>query len=104
MMAQACEGQLLQVVGAFDAVGGLAELLHGWEEQRDQHGDNRNDHQQLENSESAAGNAFRTDHGSCLRHVKSIQSTENRVSSAGLQPILTTPGPNTNDRRTEPPS
>src|SRR5262249_52840336 len=39
------EADLLEVVGALDAVGRLADLLHGRQQQRDQHADDGDHHQ-----------------------------------------------------------
>jgi len=44
--------ELLQVVRAGGAGGGLADLLDGGEEQPDQDGDDRDHHQQLDQRES----------------------------------------------------
>ena len=52
----AVQGQtdLLEIVLTLDAVGRFAHLLHGGHEQGDQHGDDGDDHQQLDQGESAA--------------------------------------------------
>jgi hypothetical protein len=44
---------LLQVVLALGAGGGLADFLHGWQEQTDEDGDDGNHYQQLNQSETA---------------------------------------------------
>ena len=48
------EAQLLQVVHALRPAGGLAGRLDGGEEQCDQHGDDGDDHQQLDESKATA--------------------------------------------------
>ena len=45
------EADLLQVVLALGPGGGLADLLHGGQQQADQDGDDRDDHQQLDERE-----------------------------------------------------
>ena len=45
------EADLLEVVGAFHAGGGLPHLLDGGQQQPDQHGDDRDHHQQLDQRE-----------------------------------------------------
>ena len=45
------EADLLQVVDALRPAGGLARRLDGGQEQGDQHGDDRDDHQQLDQGE-----------------------------------------------------
>src|SRR5205807_129756 len=49
-VVEAVHGQahLLEVVGALDACGRLAHLLHRRQEQADQHGDDGNDNKQLD--------------------------------------------------------
>jgi hypothetical protein len=42
------DADLLEVVGALHACGGLADLLHGGQQQPDQDRDNRDDDQQLD--------------------------------------------------------
>jgi hypothetical protein len=42
-----------------NAPRGLARLLHGGQQQRNQHGDNRNHHQQFDQSEPARRNPMR---------------------------------------------
>ena len=54
MVAVQGEPDLLEVAGAADAVGGLADLLDGGQEQADQHGDNRDDDEQLDECESGS--------------------------------------------------
>jgi hypothetical protein len=46
------QADLLEVVGALHAVGRLAHLLHGGQEQADQDGDDGNHHQQLDQGKS----------------------------------------------------
>jgi hypothetical protein len=48
------QADLLQVVGALGAPGGLAGTLHGRQEQGDEHADDRDDHQQLDQGETAS--------------------------------------------------
>ncbi len=48
---------LLQVVRALNAPGRLARRLHGREQERDQHRDDGDDHQQLDQSEAFLGTA-----------------------------------------------
>src|SRR5262249_18861967 len=48
------QSELLEVVGAFEPVGGLAHLLDGGQEQANQHGNDGNHHQQLDEREAAA--------------------------------------------------
>ena len=50
------EGQpeLLEVVGTMHAIGRLADLLYGRQEQGDQDGDDGNDNQELDEGEPAA--------------------------------------------------
>jgi hypothetical protein len=48
------DAELLDVVGARHACGGLAHLLDGGEEQADQDGDDGDHHQQLDQRERAA--------------------------------------------------
>src|SRR5262249_33854757 len=47
------EAELLQVIGAAHACGGLAHLLHGGEQEADEDGDDRYHHQQLDQREAA---------------------------------------------------
>ena len=47
LVGQAAEGQLLEVVAALHLSGCLARRLNGRQQQRDQNGDDRDDHQQL---------------------------------------------------------
>src|SRR5262249_7865212 len=42
------DAHLFEVVGALGAVGGVADLLHGRQEQRDQDADDGDHHQQLD--------------------------------------------------------
>ena len=49
-----CQANLLQVVLAGTAGGGLAHFLHGRQQQADEDRNNRDHHQQLDQSESAA--------------------------------------------------
>ena len=46
--------QLLHVVAAGHTRCGFAHLLHGWQEQADQDGDNRNHHEKLNECKSSA--------------------------------------------------
>jgi hypothetical protein len=46
------QAQLLQIVGALQAGGGLADLLDGGQEQADEDGDDGDHHQQLDQRES----------------------------------------------------
>ena len=46
------EADLLQVVFALDAIGGLAHLLHGRQQQADEHGNDGNHHQQFDQSKA----------------------------------------------------
>src|SRR5262249_51442816 len=57
--------QLLQVVGALHARGGLADLLYRGEEKTNQDGNNSDDDQQLDQREghAAAWTVNNTDHG-----------------------------------------
>ena len=48
------QADLLQVVGAIDAAGRFAHLLHRRQQQADQHGDDGDDHQQLDQRKAAA--------------------------------------------------
>src|SRR5262245_26569339 len=50
-MLVAGQADLLEVVGALDAAGGLAHLLHRRQEQPDQHRDDADHHQQLDQRE-----------------------------------------------------
>ena len=52
-----CANNLHQVVAALGPPGGLARRLDGRQEQRDQHGDDRDHHQQLDQRE-AMGSAI----------------------------------------------
>src|SRR5262249_54588833 len=45
------QAELLQIVRTLGAVGGLADLLHGGQEQRDEDADNGDHHQQLDERE-----------------------------------------------------
>ena len=45
------QADLLEVVGALDAAGGLAGRLHGRQQQRDQDADDGDDHQELDEGE-----------------------------------------------------
>ena len=45
------QAELFQVVLALHAVGGLTHLLHGRQKQAHQNGNDRNDHQQLDECE-----------------------------------------------------
>src|SRR5205823_2535287 len=56
------EGELLEVVGALHACGGLADLLDGGQEQADQDGDDRYYHQQLDQRERPQPPAKTTQH------------------------------------------
>src|SRR5204863_2455519 len=46
--------ELLEVVDALGAAGGLARRLHGRHQQRDQHGDDGDDDQQLDQRETTS--------------------------------------------------
>jgi hypothetical protein len=48
------QANLLEVVGTGHPVGGLAHLLHSWQEQADQDGDDGDDYQQLDEREAAS--------------------------------------------------
>src|SRR5262249_1463414 len=48
------QGDLLEIVSANHAVGRLAHLQYGRHHQPDQHGNNGNDHQKLDQRETAA--------------------------------------------------
>ena len=48
------QADLLEVVDALDAAGGLARRLHGGQQQRDQDRDDRDDDQQLDQREGGA--------------------------------------------------
>jgi hypothetical protein len=48
------QGELLEVVLALGAGGGLAHLLHGGQEQADEEGDDGDHHQQLDQREAPA--------------------------------------------------
>ena len=58
------QDNLLEVVLALEAVGGLAHLLDGGQEQADEHRDDRDDDQQLDQREGRA--ALGTCHGEYL--------------------------------------
>jgi len=47
------EADLLQVVDALGPAGGLPCGLNGWQQQRDQHRDDRDDNQQFDQGEGA---------------------------------------------------
>ena len=47
------QADLLEVVGALDPAGGLADLLHRRQQQADQDGDDGDDDQQLDQREAA---------------------------------------------------
>src|SRR5262249_32890401 len=49
------QADLLEVVGALQACGGLADLLHRGEQQADEDRDDGDDHQQLGQGEARAG-------------------------------------------------
>ena len=49
------QAELLQVVGALGAPGRFAGRLDGWQEQRDEHGDDGDHHQQLDQRERFHG-------------------------------------------------
>jgi hypothetical protein len=53
-----CKTKLLQIVRALHAPGGLACRLHGREQQRDQDGDDRDDHQELDQGKSSASDSI----------------------------------------------
>jgi hypothetical protein len=46
------QAELFQVVAARHAIGGLAHLLHRRHQQRDEHGDDRDHHQELDERHS----------------------------------------------------
>src|SRR5262249_32964146 len=48
------QAELLKVVGALHAGGGLADLLHGGEQQADENGNDGDHHQQLDQREAMA--------------------------------------------------
>jgi len=48
------EAELLQIIEALRAAGGLARRLDGGQEQRDQDGDDGNDDQQLDQGETTS--------------------------------------------------
>jgi hypothetical protein len=54
------DADLLEVVGAGGAGGGLAHFLHSGQQQPDQHGDDRDDDEQLDQRERGAGFRPRT--------------------------------------------
>src|SRR5205085_11752882 len=73
---------LLEVVAALDALGGRAHLLDGGDEQADQDGDDRDDHQQLDQREPALpAPGEETDHSTTPR---SENTRESRVGGATL--------------------
>jgi hypothetical protein len=47
-----CQPDLLEVIGTLNATGGFARGLNGGQKQRDQHGDDRDDDQQFDQSEA----------------------------------------------------
>ena len=49
------ETDLLEVVRALGATGGLAGRLHRRKQERDEHGNDGDDHQQLDQREAATG-------------------------------------------------
>ena len=50
-MVVAGQADLLEIVGALRAAGGLAHVLHGRQEQADQDGDDGDHHQQFDERE-----------------------------------------------------
>ena len=73
------ESELLEVVRALRAAGGLAGGLDGGQQQRDQDADDRDDHQQLDQGEAAALAIGRdSDHGgdSCGVHQEETMRNE----------------------------
>ena len=62
------QADLLEAVLALNACGGLADLLHRGQKQRDQDADDRDDNQQLDEGERAAGQVLHGDvYGSVSR-------------------------------------
>ena len=59
LVVVASQGDLLEVVRALQAGGGLADLLDGGQQQADQDGDDGDDHQQFDQSEGATGTRTR---------------------------------------------
>jgi len=57
------QGDLLEVVDALGAPGGLARRLHCRQQQGDQHGDDRDDDQQLDQRETASASGPLRIHG-----------------------------------------
>ena len=49
------QGQLLQIIGALGASGGLSGTLHGRQQQGDEHADDRDDHEQFNERKAASG-------------------------------------------------
>ena len=60
------DADLLEVVGALSAAGRFASRLHGGKKQRDEYGDDGDDHQQFDQGET----------GSSSPHVSSFQGKE----------------------------
>jgi hypothetical protein len=48
------DADLLEIIGRLSAIGGHAHLLHGGQQQRDKHGDDRDHDQQFDQRKTAA--------------------------------------------------
>ena len=60
------QADLLEVVGAADACGRLADLLDGGQQQADEDGDDGDHHQQLDQREAGSSFSLESGHGLAL--------------------------------------
>src|SRR5262245_44340842 len=82
---------LLEVVGALDAAGGLAHLLHRGQEQADEDGDDGDHHQQLNERERRP--ARRTDHSASLSQTSDGGYACQRARGQGREVGVRSPRP-----------
>ena len=69
------ETDLLEVVRALCTTGGLAPRLHGREQERDEHGNDGDDHQQLDQREAATRMTISQQSSSRTRFGRAEQTT-----------------------------
>ncbi len=78
---------LLEIVGALGTAGSLSGRLHGWQQQRNQHGDDGDDDQEFDQSETATQ----------TRHVNDSESMEERVTPTDHEAIFSSSGSSRED-------
>jgi hypothetical protein len=82
------QGHLLEIVGAFQAVGRLAHLLHGRQQQADQNADDRNNDQKFDEREAPTP-CLSVDHVSLDRRSRLETSESDWVGDGRVNSIIT---------------